>query len=120
MPGLESFRIGSVVSVLDTFVTVDNLFSHVFGMWNKSLIRCIFDPNEVNAILRIALEIRVNEDKLIWHFTPNGEYSTKSGYKVVHEFLKVQNETSLNPSGPAPSCFWIWNMGVPNKVRHFL
>lgn len=52
---------------------------------NKELLRNIFNPAEVSTILSIPVSSLGMKDRLVWKHTPNGQYSVKSGYKVVNE-----------------------------------
>lgn len=62
--------------------------SNVPDMWNESLIRRIFNLEEANAILSIVFGCNSNPNRLIWHYTPDGEYSTKSGYRIAKGLLR--------------------------------
>lgn len=48
----------------------------------RDKIRHLFLHYETNAILQIVLIPAFLEDKFLWHFTKNGIYTVKSGYKV--------------------------------------
>ena len=61
-----------------------------------------------------------SEDKLIWPFTMDGEYSVHSAYHML-----VADESHGLPSSSSPSNsqkFWkkIWKIKVPNNLCHFL
>ena len=93
------------------------------GMWNEALINRIFSITEVYAILGIVLVSKNNPDQFMWNFSPDGEYTTKSGYKVIKNLMS-QDSSSGNFSFKAPfhypSISNIWGLGVSNNVRHFL
>lgn len=91
---MESFKVYSPILELDD--AVDHIFPQMSGMWNEGLIRSIFSSDEANAILNSILGSRINEDKLIWHFSPYDVYSSKSGCRVVKEFLKLQNDPPVS------------------------
>ncbi|KAK1558993.1 hypothetical protein Q3G72_009244 [Acer saccharum] len=52
------------------------------GGWNGQLIREHFDENEAKAILSIPASSNLRSDSVCWHYTSDGEYSVRSGYKL--------------------------------------
>ena len=56
----------------------------------------------------------------MWRGTKNDTYSTKSAYCLLAETSAAAKLGSLNPQ--AYKAFWqkLWNLDVPNKVRHFM
>ena len=79
-----------------------------------------FAPHEATAILGLPLSSAWAEDKLIWMATPNGCYSTKLAYRLL------STEAAKKIPGPSNTTahkkFWldIWQLKVPNKIRHFI
>ncbi|KAL5555894.1 hypothetical protein UlMin_038130 [Ulmus minor] len=51
--------------------------------WNKALIEYLFNANDVKAILSLPIGSFEHDDVLFWHFTKDGDYTVKSGYKVA-------------------------------------
>lgn len=95
--------------------------SHVNDMRNESLVRHIFSHEEENAILNIVLGSSNNQDRLVWHYSPDGDYSTKSGYKIVRDCLSVSAEsTEVDAIDHGFSFKFIWDLCIPPKVRYFL
>ncbi|TXG63723.1 hypothetical protein EZV62_010717 [Acer yangbiense] len=52
------------------------------GGWNGQLIQELFDENEAEAILSIPASSNLRSDSVCWHYTSDGEYSVRSGYKL--------------------------------------
>ncbi|KAI5662672.1 hypothetical protein M9H77_21995 [Catharanthus roseus] len=52
------------------------------GCWREDRVRHLFLPYEADTILQIPLNPAWIDDRLIWHFAPNGIYLVKSGSKV--------------------------------------
>lgn len=50
---------------------------------------------------------------MIWHFSKNGYYQVKSGYRIAQELL---TSTSMGMG----EWLALWNFSIPNKVKHFL
>lgn len=52
-------------------------------------------------------------DSRIWHFSKNGIYMVKSGYRIAMEFLEQ------NPEPVAGDWRKLWALHVPPKVKNF-
>ncbi|KAK3230019.1 hypothetical protein Dsin_001900 [Dipteronia sinensis] len=63
------------------------------GDWNVSLIKNMFVKDDANAILSIPCSLNQRDDSLCWHYTPDGNFSMKSGYKVGMS-LNINESTS--------------------------
>ncbi|XP_012072790.1 uncharacterized protein LOC105634534 [Jatropha curcas] len=83
--------------------------------WNVDLVRGLFPPDIAAIVLCIKLSHRDCEDKLIWHWTTDGKYTTKSAYHLARN-LVFRGQTA------AHNVIWkcIWELQVPPKVSHFL
>ena len=73
--------------------------------WKKYLIDEVFYDFEASIIKNIPLCRSIQDDVLIWPFTPDGNYSVKSGYRFLQEALRVQQpgQSSNQPLKP------LWN-----------
>lgn len=58
------------------------------GCWDVEKVYNHFEWQKARAIFSIPL-LRDRNDCRIWHFTPNGSYSVKSGYWVAHEYREL-------------------------------
>ncbi|KAL0009205.1 hypothetical protein SO802_010707 [Lithocarpus litseifolius] len=85
--------------------------------WDKGRVLSEFFPHEARAILGIPLSSRQVPDTLIWAGTKSGKYTTKSAYKLLSG---TPIAGPLNPL--AHSGIWkqIWELEVPNKIKHFI
>ncbi|KAL5560802.1 hypothetical protein UlMin_037013 [Ulmus minor] len=68
-------------------------------------------------ILSIPVGSLEHEDTLIWHYTRDGEYSVKSGYKstlILNDVVECSNPQVVNK-------WWksLWQLKIPPKVRNF-
>ena len=59
---------------------VSHLYNPVSKQWRIPLIRSIFPTEVVPNILLIHIRWSPQQDRRIWPFTKNGNYSVKSGY----------------------------------------
>ena len=70
-------------------------------------------------VLSIPLSRTPVEDKIIWPFTPSGNYTINSGSKFLAKlnsmFVPVGNPQQQNEIWK-----WIWGLNVPSKVQNFL
>ena len=62
---------------------MSSVVDYAIGSWNESLVREIFLPCDVEAILSIPLCSSWPADKLIRHFSNSGEFSVRSAYNVI-------------------------------------
>ena len=117
IPRCPNYRENSVV---DLTLKVEDLFDHHTGTWNENLLRQTFSPTDVEIILK-TWKSPNRPDKLIWAYTKDGKYTSKSGYK----FLEIA-AASLNFTEPAVSALekklWseLWKTKTSPKLRHFL
>ena len=82
--------------------------------WDVELIQGLFDDRHVEEIVKIPLHRADVVDTRIWNYTANGQYSVKSGYRVVVDILcgggyKVHGDWKR-----------IRALTVPPKIKHFL
>ncbi|KAG5390014.1 hypothetical protein IGI04_031555 [Brassica rapa subsp. trilocularis] len=59
-------------------MSVEDLFDHHTGIWNENLLRQTFTPTDVEIILKTRKSPN-RPDKLIWAYTKDGKYTSKSG-----------------------------------------
>ncbi|KAK6144475.1 hypothetical protein DH2020_021295 [Rehmannia glutinosa] len=88
--------------------------------WDRDTVHHLFSQSEARSIISIPLSMNRKEDKLTWHFTKDGRYSVKSGYKVA-KTLKENELRSPASSGNKTGLWkWLWALSIPNKVKIFL
>lgn len=91
------------------------------GAWNKDKLRLVTSKEEIQAISLIPVSFFQREDSLVWHYSSNGVYTVKSGYRIALKDLTRQNEMQPSSSFTPNKNMWpsIWKLDVPHKVRHF-
>ena len=67
------------------------------GYWNKALIEYLFNDEDANAILSLPIGSFNHDDVIFWHFTKDGDYTVKSGYKIA---LESRGFIKSSKSGP--------------------
>ncbi|KAL2929275.1 hypothetical protein RDABS01_034686, partial [Bienertia sinuspersici] len=89
------------------------------GEWNGEQISKNFLEFELKSILAIPLGENPSEDTLIWHYSTDRAYSTKSGYWFIRWFKKCKDEASTS-KGPPSVWQRSWSLFLPPKVKTFL
>ncbi|KAL0456370.1 UNVERIFIED_CONTAM: hypothetical protein Slati_0976200 [Sesamum latifolium] len=85
IPRPLSFQIITALNTLYSEATIAVLLDEA-GEWKETLIRAVFRPDVVDAILGITANSE-SPDHLRWHYEKNGRYSVKSGYRLLHQGL---------------------------------
>lgn len=84
------------------------------------LIKDIFMDEEAGAICSLPVCPRANDDKLIWAYTKNGEYTVKSGYHLAKERFEVDKGSSSNRDSTKSLWRDLWHIRLPNATKIFL
>lgn len=89
--------------------------------WKERDIRALVCQEEADAILSIPISQSGRMDFLVWHPNPNGIYSVKSGYHLALEDAKAKLPPIASSSFHPPDKVWkfIWNLNIPQKLKHF-
>ena len=87
------------------------------GTRNEALVRAMFGPEDADAILSIPVSRTGMADVLRWHYTKDGEYSVKSGYRVAMSGSPRPSSSTISPS----SSWWnaLWKLLIPPKTKLF-
>ena len=74
--------------------------------WNYDLLKALFNE-QLPSIL--------GEDKLVWHYSKDGKYTVKFGYRVACVLNNVHNSNRRSDG-------WhkIWKLMIPLKVKVFI
>nr|POE98911.1 putative ribonuclease h protein [Quercus suber] len=100
--------------------TLDSLIDPATGWWNINLIDWCFHPPDAKLIKSLPLSSIPQLDTLVWSFEKLGNYSVKSGYKLLCELHNLDiNRPQVSESQKG---FWksIWKLKVPGKIKQFL
>jgi hypothetical protein len=112
-------RVLSPLTELPMDTRVENSFMahHLLGI-NK--IQHLFLPYDADAILKIPLSGRIQDDKLFWFETRDGKYSVRSGYKLLCKENRASKPESSKQWDPDPLWKIVWKARAPAKVKSFL
>ncbi|KAK3218164.1 hypothetical protein Dsin_012134 [Dipteronia sinensis] len=117
IPYPVSFKIISP-NVRDDIVHVSQLRA-VSGSWNAQLIHEIFLEDDVREILAIPSSVNQSKDILCWHYTSDGNYIVKSGYKLG---VFLDDTHYPGSSGSSSDGCWssLWRLKIMLKVKVFI
>ncbi|KAF5459663.1 hypothetical protein F2P56_019591 [Juglans regia] len=82
-------------------------------------VRALFNPNMVEAILRLHPSHTGAADHWLWEHEKSGSFSIKSAYSFFKTILESEHGESSN--GAVMKKFWtaLWKLQVPHKVKVF-
>uniref|UniRef100_A0A803QE56 CCHC-type domain-containing protein n=1 Tax=Cannabis sativa TaxID=3483 RepID=A0A803QE56_CANSA len=88
------------------------------GCWDEEFVRVVFNEEDADIILKLPSTGWDIEDKIMWHYTKNGEYSVKSGYCMAMELRKEVTQSNEKDM----MAWWrgMWKLKLPPKVKHFV
>ncbi|KAH1121047.1 hypothetical protein J1N35_004207 [Gossypium stocksii] len=117
LPRRENNRI-SVQKIIPNWTTVNQLIGTETNTWDKELIHKIVDEGTTDRILSIPIFRANSEDMMVWKYEGSGEYTVKSGYRVLSTEL-LQNHASTFPTDDDYRGFYksLWNMYIPMKIK---
>uniref|UniRef100_A0A803PU27 Reverse transcriptase n=1 Tax=Cannabis sativa TaxID=3483 RepID=A0A803PU27_CANSA len=112
----HTFKIYDKPYLLENLRVVD-LFL-VDGSWDTNFIKTLFNEEDVAPILSMSSGEWSLEDKILWYFNKNGEYSIRSRYKMV----VAMREEALQSDSSRIEAWWksMWRRKIPLKVKNFV
>ncbi|KAJ8451058.1 hypothetical protein Cgig2_026867 [Carnegiea gigantea] len=85
--------------------------------WHVNLVKEYFLPLDAEMILAIPLCASWPNDKLIWHYCPDGSFSVRSAYHMIMKDKRLGGEGT---SGPRQSVWKvIWDLCLPPRIKMF-
>ncbi|XP_045802597.1 uncharacterized protein LOC123896226 [Trifolium pratense] len=94
---------------------VNDLLLPDMKIWDREKIESIFPMYVAKRILEVPLFNMVDEDKLIWTDSTNGNYSVKSGYKLIMNITGKVDVVSSKKNWNS-----LWTILAPPKAKHLL
>ncbi|MBA0635553.1 hypothetical protein Godav_025402 [Gossypium davidsonii] len=117
LPGRENNRI-PVNEIKPPWSTVIQLMNEVDSTWNRELIHNLVDDDTANRILAIPISESRLEDMLVWKFDGSGEYTVRSGYRVlITDYL--QSNLHMSSTNEEYKIFYMdrWALHIPEKIK---
>ncbi|XP_016683863.1 uncharacterized protein [Gossypium hirsutum] len=115
LPGRENNRI-PIQKIWPAWTTVNQLFSNGNSIWNRELVHKLVDVDTANRIFSIPISEQRPEDVLVWKHEGSGEFTVRSGYRVLFT-ERLQNV--LSNSNEDYKCFYtnLWALNIPSKIK---
>lgn len=92
--------------------------------WNDHLLRQLFTNKEVLAIRNTPCSLLRRADRLVWMHSNDGQYSTRSGYKVAkscQKRVKGDEGTSCrNEEAENKMLNKVWSLDIKKKIQFFI
>jgi hypothetical protein len=84
-------------------------------LWDKNKIESLFPLHIANRIMETPLLSVVEDDKIVWGDNIDGNYSVKSGYKVMMQIKREEASSAQHVN-------WLslWKIHAPPKAMHLL
>ena len=120
LPRPSTFRVLTSPPSHSANTKVSSLVNLDSGDWNVHVINQLFLPTDFISILSIPLSHHKPRDKLVWAYTPRGNFTVNSAYKVAISMARC-NPVAETSHGALHTSFWrkIWNLHTPSKINLF-
>ncbi|KAK8663988.1 hypothetical protein V6N13_083793 [Hibiscus sabdariffa] len=104
------------------YTKVSDLIDPIQNEWNTRILRSLFEFSLVDRILRIPLTRSKPPDSLVWRCERSGQYSPKSGYRLLIDEELQPHSGNTNDQNILYSVFFkaLWQIHVPSKCKIFL
>ncbi|GAU41445.1 hypothetical protein TSUD_98410 [Trifolium subterraneum] len=104
-----------------TYQKVKDIMNPHSNSWNEPLINQLFIPIEAKMICQIPIIDKTQHDALTWDGTLDGNYSVKSGYQAIMNWVE-STTTNTTSSSAMSNNIWqiLWKLNVPPKHSHFI
>ncbi|XP_042962379.1 uncharacterized protein LOC122296642 [Carya illinoinensis] len=120
LTSFPSKRVGSTRPVGCECEKVSDLIDSDLKIWKYPLIQELFTVQEYEAVKAIPISAGGKEDRMIWHFSTNGQYLVKSGCHVHRQMeADLQGESSKKAQAKHVWKF-IWKLKTSPSVKQFV
>uniref|UniRef100_A0A803Q0L5 Reverse transcriptase domain-containing protein n=1 Tax=Cannabis sativa TaxID=3483 RepID=A0A803Q0L5_CANSA len=116
LPRPVTFKIYDKPPLPANMVVAD--MKHGDGSWDSIFIQEVFNSDDAELILSMPSTGWELEDKIMWHYSKNGEYTVKSGYKMASSLVEEQYQSN----DKVLVDWWkaLWRFKIPPKIKHFV
>jgi hypothetical protein len=85
--------------------------------WDKAELHKWFSPSDVEAITKIPLSTRHQEDFWAWHHEKSGVFNVRSAYRMLITNRSLENRTGRsNVRAEEKEWTTLWGIKVPSKI----
>ncbi|MBA0635604.1 hypothetical protein Godav_021843, partial [Gossypium davidsonii] len=98
--------------------TVNQLIDADSCTWDRTLLLKIVDENTADRILAIPISVSRPEDRVVWKHEGSGEYTVKSGYRVLIA-AHLQSTAYMPAIHEVYIDFYkdLWSLSIPDKIK---
>ncbi|KAH1047985.1 hypothetical protein J1N35_038769 [Gossypium stocksii] len=114
IPNVEQIQINQLVRG-QNITRVADLIDSMNRTWKYEIIESTFTEEVAQKILQIPLAHSPHEDFLAWRGESTGEYTVRSGYKLLLHG-NLLNNNRYNPIENRECYRKLWNCDLPSKV----
>ncbi|KAA3450197.1 reverse transcriptase [Gossypium australe] len=116
LPGKDNNRVtGHVIN--PNWTKVSQLIDESSSTWNSELIYRLVDKATADRIPSIPLASSRTEDALVWKYDGSGDYSVKSGYRVLSAIAAYPMSTCSNEVNYNFFYKLLWALNLPEKIK---
>ncbi|KAA3487436.1 reverse transcriptase [Gossypium australe] len=117
LPGRENNRV-AVQDISPMWTSVNQLTETADSNWNRDLINCLFDETTANRILAIPISRGRSEDTLVWKHEGSGDYTVKSGYRVLNT-NRLLTSTDRGSNDDEYKDFYndLWSLNILERIK---
>lgn len=94
LPRPHTFKIFEHPEILNDLYVSDLKWEN--GQWDADFISKVFTKEDSELILSLHSEDPSLEDKMMWQYSKDGEYSVKSGYKIACNISKMSEAYDMS------------------------
>ena len=88
--------------------------------WDIELVRGLFLPQDVKAILSTPINESVAMDRMVWAKEKKGSFTVRSAYRLALEVeAEGGNAGCSDPTKLHDAWRGVWSMNLPNRIKHF-
>ncbi|KAL0313496.1 UNVERIFIED_CONTAM: hypothetical protein Sradi_5748900 [Sesamum radiatum] len=113
LPKPNTFQVIHPPKSLNGSETVSALMTD--NVWNKKLIREMFECDDSECVLSISLPSDQRQDVLIWHYGKQGQFSVRSAYSLACVLASNGNSSNIMRTWGS-----VWELHIAPKIRLFI
>lgn len=105
---------------------VEELIDSEVGAWKNDMVRRCFEEDKGTLILGLPMSVEACLDRVIWHYSKDGDYTVRMGYGITMEMQENGEHGRKGTGGSSRQDevdrAWreIWSLVVPNKMKFFI
>lgn len=89
--------------------------------WNDHLLRQLFSNEDVRAIMNTPCSLLGRADRLVCMHSNDGQYTTKSGYKVAKSCQKrSKGDEGTSSRNEEAEKNKVWSLDIKKKIQFFI